>query len=257
MYSWVCASTPVVTRIITRAVVSSSAQSRLQPGDLVGGVDDDAADAALEGQAQFRLGLVVAVHADPRRVEAGAQRDGELAERADVEVQPLLGCPAGDGPAQEGLARVVHRPAGEGLAPVAGTAAEVDLVDHIGRGADLFGKVGEPDTADGDDAVGVARDGFAPQLRGKGVHILRPGQPDRGRGRRVGVKRARHVHVSHGRNCARERPSAAAREPDLDVAGTGEGQAGRVGDRRAVRCHGQLPARRTRGSGRRSARPTR
>ena len=40
--------------------------------------------------------LVVAVEADPGRVEAGALGDGELAAGADVEAEALLGDPAGD-----------------------------------------------------------------------------------------------------------------------------------------------------------------
>ena len=45
--------------------------------------------------------------------EAGAQRDGQLAAGADVEVQALLGDPAGDRRAQERLAGVVDVGAGE------------------------------------------------------------------------------------------------------------------------------------------------
>ena len=95
MYSWVCASTPAVTRTITRAVAARSRAAIVgQPLDLVERVDDDPADAGLDRAAQLGDGLVVAVEADPGRVEAGAQRDGQLAAGADVEAEPLLGDPA-------------------------------------------------------------------------------------------------------------------------------------------------------------------
>ena len=45
MYSWVCASTPAVTRTITRAGLPGLRRHRGEPVDLVEGVDDDPADA--------------------------------------------------------------------------------------------------------------------------------------------------------------------------------------------------------------------
>ena len=51
---------------------------------------------ASTARAQLGGGLVVAVVADPGRVEAGPQRDGQLAAGADVEAEPLLGDPARD-----------------------------------------------------------------------------------------------------------------------------------------------------------------
>ena len=116
MYSWVCASTPAVTRTITGAVAAGLRGERVEPVDLVEGVDDDPADPDLEGAAQLRHRLVVAVEADAGRVEAGTQGDGELAAGADVEAQALLGDPPRDGRAEERLAGVVDVVVGERLA---------------------------------------------------------------------------------------------------------------------------------------------
>ena len=117
MYSWVCASTPAVTRTITRAVsaelagracasrsISSKESTMIRP------------TPASTRAAQLVVGLVVAVVADPRRVEAGPQRDGELAGGADVEAEPLLGDPARDRRAEERLAGVVDVVAAERVA---------------------------------------------------------------------------------------------------------------------------------------------
>ena len=50
--------------------------------DLPGGVDDDPPHADLDGAAQLRGGLVVAVVADPGRVDPRPQRHGQLAVEA-------------------------------------------------------------------------------------------------------------------------------------------------------------------------------
>ena len=80
----------------------------LGPLDLVEGVEDQVADAAVERVAELGLGLVVAVHVDPRRVEAGGQGHAQLAARGDVDREPLLAHqPVGRG-AGKRLARVDH-----------------------------------------------------------------------------------------------------------------------------------------------------
>src|SRR4029079_19571158 len=109
----------------------------LQPGDLVGRVDDDPPDARASGGAQFVRALIVAVQADPARVDSPAQGDGELSARADVQAQTLLRDPPRHAGAQERLSGVVDGPAGEGVAPLPGAGAEVVLVDHVDRAADL------------------------------------------------------------------------------------------------------------------------
>ena len=107
MYSWVCASTPAVTRTITPTGAScpaASSASRSISSKESTTIRPTPASTARRSSAH---GLVVAVEADPGRVDAGAQRDGQLAGRADVEAQPLLGDPAGDRGAEERLAGVV------------------------------------------------------------------------------------------------------------------------------------------------------
>ena len=53
MYSWVCASTPAVTRTMTRVAAAELGGDRRQPVDLDEGVDDDPADADLDRAAQL------------------------------------------------------------------------------------------------------------------------------------------------------------------------------------------------------------
>ena len=52
----------------------------------------------VEGEPQLRLGLVVAVHEDALRVDAGLQREVQLAAGGDVHRQPLLAPSAGRRP---------------------------------------------------------------------------------------------------------------------------------------------------------------
>ena len=75
-----------------------------EPPDLVEGVHDDPAHAELDGALELAEGLVVAVEADALHREPGPLRDGQLAARADVEREPLLREPPGDGGAEERLA---------------------------------------------------------------------------------------------------------------------------------------------------------
>ena len=72
-----------------------------EPLDLVERVDDDVADPGLERGEELGLGLVVAVHVDPRRVEARAERQVQLAAGGDVAGEPLLGEQAVGGGAAE------------------------------------------------------------------------------------------------------------------------------------------------------------
>ena len=75
-----------------------------QAVDLVEGVDDDPPDAEADGPDQLDAALVVAVEADALHREAGPLGHRQLAARADVEVQPLLGQPPDGGRRQEALA---------------------------------------------------------------------------------------------------------------------------------------------------------
>ena len=60
----------------------------LEAVDLVEGVDDQVADAGVERLQQLRLGLVVAVHVDALRVEAGAQRQCSSPPEATSQESP-------------------------------------------------------------------------------------------------------------------------------------------------------------------------
>ena len=114
MYSWVCASTPVVTRTITRGRTPSSAAR--SPSRAISANESTMIrpTPAVSALAQLGDALVVAVQADPAQVDPGPLDHGQLAAGADVDAQPLLAHPAGDRGAEEGLRRVVDVPAGEG-----------------------------------------------------------------------------------------------------------------------------------------------
>ena len=53
--------------------------------DLVEGVQDQVADSGLLGEPDLGIGLVVAVHVDPRGFVAGRQGHGQLAPRGDID----------------------------------------------------------------------------------------------------------------------------------------------------------------------------
>ena len=57
--------------------------------NLVHRVDEDAVDTGLEGKADLRVRLVVAVQADAVGVHPGAQGQAQLAERGGVDTQAL------------------------------------------------------------------------------------------------------------------------------------------------------------------------
>ena len=139
MNSWVCASTPTVTRTRTAWRTPASPRDLSQPLDLVEGVDDDRPDPCGDGLAQLGDRLVVAVHADPLGREPGGKRDGELAAGAHVQAQALLGDPAGDRGAEERLAGVVDvfrmRPRSGRVGP--GAPPQIRLVEQDHRRAVL------------------------------------------------------------------------------------------------------------------------
>src|ERR1700761_3483644 len=120
--------------------------------DLVEGVEDQVADSGPRRHQDLLVGLVVAVHVDPGRVEPRGERDVELAAGGDVDRQPLLGEELVGGGGREGLARVedlaVDAAALEGLAVGAGTGAHVVLGVDVGGGAVLFGELDHVAAAD-------------------------------------------------------------------------------------------------------------
>ncbi len=112
-YSWVCASTPGVTRTRActgrRAAVTVPAVDKARkPGDLVEGVDDDPADAGPDAGSKLCVGLVVAVKNKPVGRHAGRQRHRQLTPGGDVEPHALLGGECGHRLAQEGFRPVGH-----------------------------------------------------------------------------------------------------------------------------------------------------
>ena len=135
--------------------------------DLVHRVDEDAMNASLEGEANLRVRLVVAVQADARGVHAGAQREAQLSERGGVDTQALGRDQARDVGAQEGLAGVegvaaVHAVAvpeflGHRARPHAGAAAHGLNVKHEGGRADVGGDTGQIDASHAQHAALPAR----------------------------------------------------------------------------------------------------
>ena len=113
--------------------------------DLVEGVEDQMADAGARGEEDLLVALVVAVHVDPRRVEAGAQRDVQLAAGGDVDREPLLGEEPVGGGAGERLAGEEHlevaAAALERLAIGARPGAHLVLGVDVGGGAELGGEL--------------------------------------------------------------------------------------------------------------------
>ena len=79
MNSWVCASTPTVTRTSTSWTTPRRAGDVVQALDLEHRVEHHVPDAGLDGGGQLGDGFVVAVQRDPLGREAGMQRDGQLA----------------------------------------------------------------------------------------------------------------------------------------------------------------------------------
>jgi hypothetical protein len=113
----------------------------LQQVDVGVVVDHHVADAGRDRLRKLALGLRVAVHVDAPRVEAGLQRDGQLAARGDVAGQALVAQDPQHRGARERLRGEVHlevlaaRAIGTDEGPRAG--ADVVLDDDVGRRAEL------------------------------------------------------------------------------------------------------------------------
>ena len=88
-YSWVCASTPGVTRMSNRVRpclgTRPAAQRARQPVDLVEGVDHDPADPGRKGGRELLERLVVAVAHELVTARAPGERHGQLATCRHVE----------------------------------------------------------------------------------------------------------------------------------------------------------------------------
>ena len=120
---------------------ASLLQQSLAALDLVEGVEDQVPDTGPGREANLVVGLVVAVHVDPSGVEAGGQRQVQLAAGGDVHRQALLAKEPVGGAAGKGLARVEDLEAigqlGEGAEIGAGPVAHVVLGIDVGGGAEL------------------------------------------------------------------------------------------------------------------------
>ena len=135
--------------------------------DLVHRVDEDAVDAGLEGEADLRVRLVVAVQADAVGVHPGAQSQAQLAERGGINTQALGRDEARDVGAQEGLAGVEGVAAAHAVAipellghrrgPHAGTAAHGLNVEHEGGRAEVGGDAGQVNASHAQHAALPAR----------------------------------------------------------------------------------------------------
>ena len=138
--------------------------------DLGERVDDDPTDALGDRSSQLGVGLVVAVVADPGRVEARPQGHRELAGRAHVEAQVLLGHPGRHRRAEERLACVVDVVRRERLTERTGAHPEVLLVEDVGRRVVLGDEVGHGHPTDHQVAVDLVGRG-RPELRHQGVGV--------------------------------------------------------------------------------------
>ncbi len=168
--SWVWTSMPGLTRSSTVGRSRPAGHQRLDAVQLVVAVHDDAADAELQGLAQLRGRLVVAVQHQSVRRDAGRDGDVQLAARRHVQPQALLVHESGHGAAQEGLGGVddtVGSEHGRGL-PAAGP--EVGLVVDEQRGPVLLRQVQQVDAPDRQTPVGSDDGGVRQQAQGQGVH---------------------------------------------------------------------------------------
>ena len=151
--------------------------------ELVVAVDDDAADADLEGVAELRQALVVAVEHQPRWRDPGAGCHVDLARGGYVDAQPFLVRDACHRLAQERLGRVGGSavPRRRRL-PAAGS--QVFFVVDEQRRAVLPRKVEKIDAADAQSAVVADPRGEREQIARQRVH---PGECKALRGGRLRI----------------------------------------------------------------------
>jgi hypothetical protein len=149
------------------------------PLEVVERVDDEAPHPRRDGALDLLDRLVVAVEQHALGRHPAAQGHRQLPARAHVDRQALLSDPAGDRGAEERLGGVVDLLAAEGRAPLAAARAEVVLVQHVRRRAELRGQLAHVDPAQAQGAVVAALGGARPDDRlevGAGpVHRLQRG----------------------------------------------------------------------------------
>ncbi len=180
MNSWVCASTPTVTRTSTGCTIAGAGGSVGDAHHVLERVDDDAPDAGRHGRLDLRHRLVVAVHQEALPRHPGTQRDRELAARRHVDAQALIGDPARDRGREERLGRVVDEPRAcidVGAAVPTGPVAQVGLVEEEQRGSVLADRITDVDSCDLHGTVGVPPAGGGPHRGRQPVHLLRGRRP--------------------------------------------------------------------------------
>ncbi len=150
-----------------------------EPLDLDERVEHDPSDALVHRSAQLGVRLVVAVVADPLRVEARPQRHRQLAGGAHVEVEALLGDPLRDRRAEERLARIEDVVLLEAVAEGSRPRPEVRLVEDVRRGVHVGDQVGQRQPADGQLARVVLVRRHRPEVRHERVGVGRLTQPGR------------------------------------------------------------------------------
>ncbi len=180
-----------------------------EAGDLLRGVDDDAADTGGERRGELLLGLVVAVEDEVGRVHPRRQGDGELPSGGDIERHPLLGGEGGHRLAEEGLGRVGH-PRAEGVHGLSATCPQVLLVvEEEGRSV-LSCHRGERDPRNGQLPVLGDRRAAREEVRGdrcRRRRHMRSGAPMPSRLRPSAS--TRRVRSHSPRRWLRDRPSGA------------------------------------------------
>ena len=126
-----------------RWAIEQSAQS----GDLVKGVDHDAAHPAGQGVGQLLFRLVVAMEDQPVRRHSRREGDVQLTPRRDIKVHALFMSQPGHRLAEEGLGGVGH-PLSPGRHRLTAGATQVVLVVDEEGCPELGGQVEQIDIAD-------------------------------------------------------------------------------------------------------------
>lgn len=121
--------------------------------ELVEAVHHDVEHAGGDGLSQLLVGLVVPVHRAHRRRHAGREHRVQFPAGRDVEQEALLVGETRHRPAQERLGRVDDAAGTELRHRLAAAGAQVVLVVHVQRRAELLREAGHGDAPDGEDTA--------------------------------------------------------------------------------------------------------
>ena len=138
-----------------------------QVGDLHERVDDDAADAHRGGVVELVERLGVAVHDDPRRIDASRERGRQLTAGADVDARTLLGYPARDVGGQQRLGGIDDFGVAQCGAVAIEPVPKVGFVENVCGCAELVGDVRQRHISDAEAAQVV--DGCGRTARSPGL----------------------------------------------------------------------------------------